>query len=58
MVFALWIEFRYAPPFWVHLVTTLPILILPTLLLLRPIKGWLVCSQYVYKAEEGRWEID
>ena len=58
MAFALWVEFRYAPPLWVHLVTTLPLLILPTLLLLRPIKGWLVCSQYLYKAEEGRREID
>ena len=54
MTFALWVEFRYEPPLWVYLVTTLPLLIL---LLLRPITGWLVCSQYLYKAEDGRREI-
>src|SRR6476620_5563201 len=47
MAFALWVEFRYEPPLWVYLVTTLPLLIL---LLLRPITGWLVCSQYLYKS--------
>jgi len=56
-VFALWIEVVHAPPFWVHLVTTLPILILPCLLLLRPLKGWLVCTQYITKAEEGRLQL-
>lgn len=54
VIFALWLEAVYAPPVWVHLVTTLPLLILPCLLLLRPLKGWLVCSQYVNSAQEGR----
>jgi uncharacterized protein (DUF983 family) len=54
VIFAGWIELRYEPPFWVHLVTTLPLLVLGSLALLRPFKGWLVCSQYINKAEEGR----
>ena len=46
----------YAPPLWVHLVTSLPVLLISCILPLRPLKGWLVASQYVYKAEEGRFE--
>lgn len=48
--FALWLDAVYAPPWWVHLVTTLPLLIVGCVLPLRPLKGWLVCSQYRYKA--------
>lgn len=54
VVFALWFEFSIGPPWWVHLFTTLPLLVVPPLLLLRPIKGWLVASQYIYKAEQGQ----
>ena len=53
-IFAGWLELRYEPAFWVHLLTTLPLLILGSLALLRPFKGWLVCSQFIHKAEEGR----
>ncbi len=52
--FALWFDAAVSPPWWVHLVTTLPLLLLLCVLPLRPLKGWLVCSQFVYKAEEGR----
>jgi len=49
-----WIEVEYEAPFWVHLFTTLPVLLLTCIPPLRPLKGWLVCSQYYYKAEQGR----
>lgn len=52
--FGMWIELAYEPPFWVHLVTTLPFLLLVTIPPLRPIKGVLVASQYINKAAEGR----
>ena len=52
--FALWFDSTFAPPWWIHLVTTLPLLIVVCILPLRPIKGWLVCSQYIYKAGEAR----
>src|ERR1700730_17961720 len=42
---------------WVHLIMTLPLLIVLCALLLRSLKGWLVCSQYFYKAEEGRLAV-
>lgn len=51
--FALWLQMTFEPPIWVHLLTTLPVTVGACLLLLRPLKGWLVCSQYVHKAEEG-----
>ncbi|MBO1076707.1 DUF983 domain-containing protein [Roseomonas marmotae] len=54
-IFAIWLELGYEPPFWVHLLTTFPLLIVSSMLLLRPFKGWLVCSQYINKAEEGRF---
>ena len=56
--FALWLQLSYEPAYWVHLLTTLPLTVGACLLLLRPLKGWLVCSQYFYKAAEGSidWE--
>jgi uncharacterized protein (DUF983 family) len=52
--FAAWLELAFSAPVWVHLLTTLPLLLGGCLALLRPLKGWLVCSQYLNKAEEGR----
>jgi uncharacterized protein (DUF983 family) len=51
---AVWIELTYEPPVWVHFVTTLPFLLLTCIPPLRFLKGALVASQYVNKAEEGR----
>jgi len=53
LAFALWIQLTYEPPLWIHLLTTLPVTIGACMLLLRPLKGWLVCSQFFHKAEEG-----
>jgi uncharacterized protein (DUF983 family) len=52
--FGIWIELAYEPPVWVHAVTTLPAILLVCILPLRFFKGWLVASQFVHKAEEGR----
>ena len=56
VLFAVWLEVEYEAPYWVHLFTSLPLLLLTCIPPLRPLKGWLVASQYVYKAEEGRIE--
>ncbi|MBP0441033.1 DUF983 domain-containing protein [Tianweitania sediminis] len=53
LAFALWFQLSFEPPWWAHLFVTLPFTVLGCLLLLRPIKGWLVCSQYFHKAEQG-----
>jgi|SRR5215217_5069987 len=54
LLFALWLQLAYQPALWVHIVITLPLTLLACVALLRPLKGWLVCSQYFHKAEEGR----
>jgi uncharacterized protein (DUF983 family) len=56
--FALWLQFQHEPPLWVHLVTTLPLIAGLSLLLLRPLKGWLVLLQYRHKAQEGTIDKD
>jgi uncharacterized protein (DUF983 family) len=54
VAFPLWLELTYNPPTWVHLVTTLPLILLTCIPPLQPLKGWLVASQFFHKAEEGR----
>ena len=51
--FVVWLQVAFSPPAWVHLVTSLPVMVIGTLLPLRPIKGWLVASQYVNRAQEA-----
>jgi uncharacterized protein (DUF983 family) len=51
---ALFIEAMWEPPFWVHLVVTLPLCALICLATLRPLKALLVFLQYRNKAEQGR----
>ncbi|MDP8918626.1 MAG: DUF983 domain-containing protein [Pseudomonadota bacterium] len=53
---ALWAEFAYEPPIWVHLVMWSALSIVLSLALMRPLKGVLVALQYHHKAEEGRFE--
>ena len=54
VAFALLLQIKFDPPAWVHFVTSLPFLLLTCLLPLRPLKGWLICSQFFFKAREGR----
>jgi len=51
-----WIQVVFEPPFWIHLVTSFPLMMIGCLLPLRPFKGWLVASQYVNKAQEAGTE--
>jgi uncharacterized protein (DUF983 family) len=55
--FGVWIELAYEPSAWVHLLTTLPFMLLSCIPPIRPFKGMLVASQYFHKAEEGRFAI-
>jgi uncharacterized protein (DUF983 family) len=52
--FAVWLELAYQAPYWVHVFTTFPIMLATLIPPLRPLKGWLVASQYYHKAQEGR----
>ncbi|MHA7885092.1 DUF983 domain-containing protein [Nitratireductor rhodophyticola] len=53
LAFGVWFQMAFELPLWVHVFTTVPLTILSCMALLRPLKGWLVCSQYFHKAEEG-----
>ena len=52
---ALWVEFTFQPPLWVHAVLWLPLILILTLGLLRPMKGLMIALQYHHKAAEGRF---
>src|SRR5579864_7161236 len=43
------------PPYWVHAVLWLPLILIVTLGLLRPMKGLMIALQYCHKAEERRF---
>ncbi|MET0238734.1 MAG: DUF983 domain-containing protein [Sphingobium sp.] len=51
--FVVWLQVAYSPPFWVHLLTSFPLLGLGCVFPLQPIKGWLIASQYVNDAQEA-----
>ncbi len=52
---ALAVEMLYRPPFWVHALLWGPLILVTTLVPLRPMKGLLIALQYHHKAEEGRF---
>ncbi len=51
---ALLTEVVYQPPYWVHAVLWVPLILIVTLLPLRMIKGLLIALQYHHEAEPGR----
>ena len=51
---ALIVEVVYQPPFWLHAVLWVPLVLLTTLAPLRPMKSLLVALQFHHKAQEGR----
>jgi uncharacterized protein (DUF983 family) len=53
---AIYVEFTYEPPLWVHVVLWGPLILLVCTGLLRLIKGILIALQYVNRAAEGRLE--
>lgn len=53
---ALFVEFTFEPPLWLHAVLWLPVTLLLAVLLLRPFKATLIALQYRNKAEQGRME--
>lgn len=48
------VEFIFRPPYWVHAILWIPLVLAVTLGLLRPLKGILVAMQFHHKAAEGR----
>ncbi len=53
---ALWVEFTFSPPLWVHALLWAPLIALLTFAFLRLVKSALLVLQYRHKAGEGRME--
>jgi len=54
--FVVWLQVAFDPPYWVHLVTSFPLVMLGCVIPLGYIKGWLVASQYINHAQEAGTE--
>jgi uncharacterized protein (DUF983 family) len=50
----LWVELTWSPSYWVHALIAVPLAVVLPLVLLRPVKGWLVAQQFRTRAAEGR----
>ncbi len=46
---ALWVEFTFSPPTWVHLLIWIPVVVGGSIMLMRPLKAWLIGQQYRHK---------
>ncbi|KAF0137492.1 MAG: hypothetical protein FD152_434 [Xanthobacteraceae bacterium] len=55
---ALVVEVRYSPPYWVHAIIFLPLVLIVCLGLLRPMKGLMIALQYRNSAREGRLDTE
>ncbi len=51
---ALYVEFTFQPPYWVHAVLWIPTICILTIVLLRLAKCLLLVLQYKHRAGEGR----
>ena len=51
---ALWVEVTFSPPYWVHAVLWVPLIVILSLGFLRLSKSTLLVLQYKHKAGEGR----
>ena len=51
---AIWVEFRFAPPLWLHVVIWTPVVFGGSIAMMRPLKAWLLGQQYRHKVyDEG-----
>jgi len=53
---ALVVEFTLHPPYWLHAVLWIPLVLGLSIGLLRPLKGLMIAQQYRHRAESGRIE--
>jgi len=58
VVLALWLEFSFHPPIWVHAILWIPLTAAAVLYGLRLCKAWLLQAEYWRKAKEaGRGDL-
>lgn len=51
---ALWLETNFQPALWVHLIISIPLAIILSLVLVRWLKGVLITLQFKHKAASGQ----
>lgn len=51
---ALWVELTFMPPIWLHMLLWIPLTLILSFGLLRPLKALLIALQYQNRAAEGR----
>ncbi len=51
VLLALWVEMAYVPPMWLHMAVWLPLTLIMSLALLRPIKGAMVGLQWALRMD-------
>lgn len=51
---AVWVEFKFTPPLWLHAIIW-PLVTLPlTVLVMRPLKSAMIAQQYRHRASDSR----
>ena len=50
MIGVFWVEFRFEPPWWVHVLIWGPLTVGLAMWLLRVLKAWLVMQQYTHRS--------
>lgn len=53
VLLAVWLEFAYMPPLWLHVILWLPVTIIGTIVILKLAKTWLIHAQYCYRHKEN-----
>ncbi|MDP1874214.1 DUF983 domain-containing protein [Phenylobacterium sp.] len=51
---ALYVELAFTPPIWLHLMLWLPLTVIVSVGLLRPLKGVMLAAQFINRAGEAR----
>ena len=52
MMLVFWVEFRFDPPWWLHLLIWPPLTFAGAAWMLRVLKGWLIVQQYRHRSTE------
>lgn len=50
MLAVFWVEFRFEPPWWLHVVLWFPITFGAAVWMLRVLKAWLIAQQYRHRS--------
>jgi uncharacterized protein (DUF983 family) len=50
MLLVFWVEFRFEPPWWVHVLLWVPLTLAGAIWMLRLLKAWLIAQQYTHRS--------